>query len=1429
MSSGKYGDEQKIPRQYLQKINPPEDAIWLKKRDFAIGPAGVQSVIAGWQLPHNKTEAQKKMEALPGGKKKKNGGGYCYAEYDSSADYFGSILRQPVGERYGYECIRPKNPCKLYFDIEWLGPYDPARGKLLAYAEEIRAYLRLVYGGEYALYITCGCRELNPGVFKNSYHIVVGGLIFSNNHEGAMKNCVAAIKAKIDVGSEGIDMKVYAWGQMMRTILCSKRGSNIPLRNITGDPLSSTSSLFSDDVCMEVTIAELNNFLVTAQDDGPFVKRVNGLCTVNISKAAANQNKIRTREREIRGVSSDILSSSGVFMPVDVTADCQRMVDATRSEECVVTGQIHRINQTYILQCRNSGTRLCIANSGGHRHENENARLVVFNGYIQYRCFSEKCKDSHFILGVVPASFKAFIDMHMNKQRERLHNNDTAMCVETNEISSVPVVQEDTQEDHQEDTLRETASPTTQDTGVVPELLEHSNTRHRQILPFPHPTDANKERMTVISSKFLDKGLYENTERINIVESSCKTGKTTSMVQYVLENDLRIISACTHIAQVQSQATILEANGMPIILYTDAKALRNAIVGQKNIITTINSARYALSTIIDDDYRNASQYVLILDEFHSIVSAVYGSETLDHQRKEILSDLHFLFNHCKKVIVMDNLISNADIFLIDTLMSETNEKAPLVFYDNTYKAFDGIPLSVCHDHKKIFEQMKNDAESGMGFIASFNTKSGARVAFREMQDAITDPVLKAGMRYYDGDTDKNINIARECLEDWNGFAVIHNSKITTALDYHPTNPINSYNFTNGVSTVCPATTIQMILRNRNIKHVYFCPYNMPETVQFADKEAFFANLDFVYPRQNEAPSLPCVNSQRPGAALSVLREISDVAWSPKLRKHVYSENKFSLGYKEWLWERYLMDASFVCNVLTLAKKRGFCVDFTDDNHKMHVPDYAKIGILKKQCRQDDEDALFRWKQGETTQRTDFFNQRLLAVSSVYRGLKSKNEASMLLREKNRFDTQMLDLDPVLKEYIHRIFTCDRALENNQNMVLGIYTFAKLQFIASQQQKTNYEIKCRYNTISTAILYREMITAWNMDMPPCAWLKPYDITMKQGQYNEDHRLDLPDYVWDQYKRRLEYGSDRPTTRRTILECIFMLSQELFGKKYAVRKRTTRKVRGVEIKCYNYSCNLLALHVFTVLANWTNCNLEDIEPEIVAGYELVQRGPKNTAMYPISYEDMQKTKKDLRRQGKDADSKRKSLIFCDDIRHKRHKASKFNADNIHTAFFEADLAVLHQADLSSQITQEKEQNERKLKKLKVDLVYKNQAAPVANSAVEQQEEYERQRKQVKIMNYCDRRHDYRNKPALKRMAKRALAQRDYAIMLLSTPDELESMFDAQQQSKQQVLQNERIPALSPRKMTPLELEGLARDYNYYNTYEPCDAQFMGNGQA
>jgi len=337
---------------------------------------------------------------------------------------------------------------------------------------------------------------------------------------------------------------------------------------------------------------------------------------------------------------------------------------------------------------------------------------------------------------------------------------------------------------------------------------------------------------------------------------------------------------------------------MPAIQYTEAKELQTVAVGEKHLVTTINSM-WLIINYLKEEHANAGKYVLILDEFHSTVSAVYGSNTLDHQRKVLLSDLQWLVCHCNKVIIMDNCISNADIFLIDSFLSETQQAPPLRFYVNAFKAFEGVPFSICNNRDSILEKMKQDILSKKGCVSSYNTKTGCRLAFNKMQESIEDPVLKARMCYYDGDTDRKINIALECDENWEGTSVHHNTKITTALDYHPTQPINSYNTTNGMSTVDPATALQMSLRNRNIKHLFVCPYNIPTEARFTDKEAFFEQLDFWFQGYNRVVDTSLDSLFQHGTpVLTALRELNNVSWSPQLRRHVYSENKFSRGYKE---------------------------------------------------------------------------------------------------------------------------------------------------------------------------------------------------------------------------------------------------------------------------------------------------------------------------------------------------------------------------------------------------------------------------------------------------------------------------------------------------------------------------------------------------
>ena len=62
--------------------------------------------------------------------------------------------------------------------------------------------------------------------------------------------------------------------------------------------------------------------------------------------------------------------------------------------------------------------------------------------------------------------------------------------------------------------------------------------------------------------------------------------------------------------------------------------------------------------------------------------------------------------------------------------------------------------------------------------------------------------------------------------EWSRNVVIYSPRITTGVDFNPKVPQNVYLFLDGDQTVSPATALQMISRNRNIKegreHLQHC-------------------------------------------------------------------------------------------------------------------------------------------------------------------------------------------------------------------------------------------------------------------------------------------------------------------------------------------------------------------------------------------------------------------------------------------------------------------------------------------------------------------------------------------------------------------------------------------------------------------------------
>ena len=109
---------------------------------------------------------------------------------------------------------------------------------------------------------------------------------------------------------------------------------------------------------------------------------------------------------------------------------------------------------------------------------------------------------------------------------------------------------------------------------------------------------------------------------------------------------------------------------------------------------------------------------------------------------------------------------------------------------------------------------------------------------------------------------------------------------------------------------------------------------------------------------------------------------------------------------------------------------------------------------------------------------------------------------------------------------------------------------------------------------------------------------YDLTLKQALYDENEGVSVPDEIWQSYTQGRRTCKDKPTDRRSLIECIATLSKELFGKRF-VEKIKTRKRSQSGKQVYNYKTNTVLLNIAIKLMTWQD-RQEDIDPEFARLY-------------------------------------------------------------------------------------------------------------------------------------------------------------------------------------------------------------------------------------
>ncbi len=146
--------------------------------------------------------------------------------------------------------------------------------------------------------------------------------------------------------------------------------------------------------------------------------------------------------------------------------------------------------------------------------------------------------------------------------------------------------------------------------------------------------------------------------------------------------------------------------------------------------------------------------------------------------------------------------------------------------------------------------------------------------------------------------------------EWSRQGVIYSPRITTGVDFNLEVPQNVYLFLDGDQTVSPATALQMIARNHNIKEVHICNMNMRNCPEWVTLEVMSQSVDSL---------------EKNTKAMGITKELQLVKENDCTGENEYSESRFSKLYKVHLWMDHMMRSSFLYTRDRLLEMRGFQV------------------------------------------------------------------------------------------------------------------------------------------------------------------------------------------------------------------------------------------------------------------------------------------------------------------------------------------------------------------------------------------------------------------------------------------------------------------------------------------------------------------------
>tara|TARA_R110002020_G_scaffold38146_6_gene115008 strand:+ start:1543 stop:4287 length:2745 start_codon:yes stop_codon:yes gene_type:complete len=359
-----------------------------------------------------------------------------------------------------------------------------------------------------------------------------------------------------------------------------------------------------------------------------------------------------------------------------------------------------------------------------------------------------------------------------------------------------------------------------------------------------------------------------------LIKSDTGTGKTTSVKHFLMKNEnLKFISIVSRKSLGQAQHATFNENNDLDVEYYEYMDFWEKSYSQSNIVIQIDSL---LKIHQGFDLEN---YVIVLDEFESMLYHLFMVETMNNKRISVFKKLIYLLQNCKNFICIDADITEKSIEFLNRFIGRNFE-----CYENKYLHNKNVNAFEIEEAELFISQLKKEEK----FLCACDSASQAELIKKEIQKDENDDI-----KIITSKTDEYIDFNKH-------NKIIYSPKVIYGIDSQLERPV--YVFMKE-HTINPKNMLQQIARERKITNLYF---------HFKQKSFKYNSTTF--------DDVLTTNKNVLTYGINKKDNILDTAFT--LEDEILQKN-YLMIYSKFEYENLCYNTNKFCHFLKLVQERGF--------------------------------------------------------------------------------------------------------------------------------------------------------------------------------------------------------------------------------------------------------------------------------------------------------------------------------------------------------------------------------------------------------------------------------------------------------------------------------------------------------------------------